>query len=532
MLDVLIRGGQLIDGAGKTRFPADVAIVGDRIAEVGDLRSATADRVVDATGKIVAPGFIDCHSHTDWSIQSNPTAESTIRQGITTEIVAQCGWSNAPVSAASRELITERLRTYAYEGAVEWSTTGEYLDFVSRMGTSCNLAWFVGHNALRAAAGVSGPKATEAQLAAMEGYVEEAMEAGCIGLSTGLEFEPGRTALTPELARLRRVAARYGGIYASHIRNRDASIFEAVDEFLAIARAGGGPAVISHLNVRYNTGAPVRAWERAVEMVAKARAEGLDVLADTTPYTEGIGQMAGILPPWVLADGPAAAAVLLKDPAVRSRLRTECDRYWRFIHRGEWHRVRMLGSAEYPELSGMSLAEVAALWNKDPWDCYFDVLAAAGSGLDSVIVVAELFTPEHVADMVRHPLFSLGVDSFSSRVDGPLGERTRHPLSFAGMLHYLVYHVREKGTLTLEEAIRKMTSQPADHHGLAGRGRIGPGAFADVVVFDFDALEEVSTLERPVAYSRGIEHVLVNGAFVLDAGDHTGRRPGRNLARG
>jgi N-acyl-D-amino-acid deacylase len=492
---------------------------------------AAAFRVVDATGSVVTPGFVDCHSHTDWSIQANPTAESTIRQGITTEIVGQCGWSNAPVSDASRDLIIGRLRTYAYTGPVTWSSTGDYLDFVARAGTSCNLAWFVGHNAVRAAAGVAGPGATEDQLVAMEAFVSEAMEAGCIGLSTGLEFEPGRTARIDELARLAKVAGRYGGMYASHIRNRDAAIFAAVDEFLAIARAGGGRAVISHLNVRFNTGAPERAWEHAVEMIDSARLAGIDVLADTTPYTEGIGQMAGILPPWVLADGAAQAAVALRNSAVRSRLRTECDRYWRFIHRGEWHRVRMLGSAEFPELSGKSLAEVSQIWGKDPWDCYFDVLAAAGAGLDSVIVVAELFTPEHVADMVRHPLFSLGVDSFSSRVDGPLAERTRHPLSFAGMLHYLAHHVRENGTLSLEEAVRKMTSQPADHHELANRGRIAPGSFADVVVFDPNRLEEVSTLSQPLAYSRGIDYVLVNGTLVVDGGVHTGRRPGRNLLR-
>ncbi|MBI2942267.1 MAG: amidohydrolase family protein [Chloroflexi bacterium] len=532
MLDILIRDGRVVDGTGQPAYPADVAIQGDRIVAVERLPGAAARRVVDAAGKVVCPGFVDAHSHTDWSIQANPTAESTIRQGITTEIVGHCGWSNAPVSDLSRAMIAGRLQTYAYDGPVEWATFGEYLDVVGRPGFSCNLAWFVGHNAVRAAAGVVGPHATVDQLRAMEGYVREAMEAGALGLSTGLEFEPGRMAPTEEIVRLARVAGEYGGHYASHIRNRDASLQPAIEEFLEVVRRGGVRGEVSHLNVRHNTGAPEGAWGRAVDTLDRARWDGLDVLADTTPFQDGIGQMAGILPPWVMAEGPARAAELLREPAVRRRLRGECDRYWRFIHRGEWHRVRLQGSAEYPELSGQSFVEIADRWHQDPWDCYFDILAAAGPKLESVIVVARLFTPEHVAEMARHPLFNLAVDTFSSRIDGPLAERTRHPLSYAGMVHYLTHHVRERRTLQLEEAIRKMTSMPATHHGLRDQGLLRAGDRADVVVFDLDRLADVSTVERPLAYARGVEHVLVNGVFVVDGGAHTGARPGRVLRRG
>nr|MBA3475484.1 amidohydrolase family protein [Actinomycetota bacterium] len=333
MLDVLIRNGWVADGAGSPPYLGDVAIEGDRIADVGRLgASATASRTIDATGKIVCPGFVDPHSHSDFSILANPTAESTIRQGVTTEVVGNCGWSYAPVTPASEPYMRGRLHTFGYDRpTIPWTTFGEHLEFLSGVGHSQNLAWFVGHNAVRLAAGVSGPSPTPEQMTLMEGFVHEAMQSGALGMSTGLEFNPGREATTAELERLNAVAGEYDGIYTSHIRNRDSGLLAAIDEFLEVARAGGARAEISHLNVRHNTNAPERGWERAVEKMAESRERGLDVLADTTPFREGLGQMAGILPPWVAADGTDAALERLRDPALRERLRTECDRYWRFI---------------------------------------------------------------------------------------------------------------------------------------------------------------------------------------------------------
>ena len=531
MLDILIRDGWVADGTGNPPYPADVAIQRDTIVDVRPLPGAQAALVIDALGKIVCPGFVDGHSHSDWSIHANPTAESTIRQGITTEIVGQCGLSNAPLTPLSHPTVVGRLRTYGYDGPTPWSSSAEYLDFVAGMGTSCNLAFFVGHNTVRAAAGVSGPQATEEQLAAMEDFVREAMEAGALGLTTGLEFEPGRTAPAAEVQRLVDVVGRYGGWYGSHIRNRDAHLEEAVQEFLTTASRAGVKGQVSHLSVRHNTGAAEGAWERAVASIERSRRQGLPVLADTTPYHDGIGVMQAILPPWLLAEGAERAAALLRDPAVRQRLRSECDRYWRFIHRGEWERVRLLSSNAFPEVCGKTFPEIAEQWGKDPWECYFDILAAEGAQMESALLSARLFTDEHLAQMVGHPLFFLEVDNFTTRVDGPLAERSRHPHGYGGMVHYLTYHVREKHTLRLEEAIRKMTSMPAAHHGLSDRGLLRRGGKADVVVFDYEALEEASTLERPHAYARGVEHVVVNGTPVVHNGEHTGARPGRVLRR-
>jgi N-acyl-D-amino-acid deacylase len=531
MLDYLISGGWVADGTGNPAYPADIAIQGDRIVDVARLPGAAAVRAIDARGRIICPGFIDIHSHTDWSIHANPLAQSTIRQGVTTEVVGNCGYSNAPLCEGSRTSITCKLRDYAYRGPIDWGTFGDYLGVVAQMGTSCNLAWFVGHNTVREAAGVVGPRASEAQMLCMESLVHEAMSAGALGLSTGLEFEPGRAASTREVIRLARVAGQHGGCYASHIRNRDAYLQEAVEEFLEIVRHSGTVGEISHLNVRYNSGAREGAWEGAVATMERARREGLDVLADTTPFPDGIGQLAAILPPWIRAEGPARAGELMRDPLVRTRLRTDCDRYWRFIHRGEWHRVRMACNPLFPELAGKTFPEIAELWSKDEWECCFDILSAYGERMDSLFVIGQIKSEALLAAMASHPLYNLGVDGFSSVIDPSFDIPTAHPIHYAGMIHYLTCYVREKGILRMEDAIRKMTSMPATHLSLRGRGLLVPGYHADVVVFDFQALQDVSTIEHPEAYVSGVEYVFVNGAPVVDRGQHTGARPGRHLLR-
>jgi N-acyl-D-amino-acid deacylase len=264
-----------------------------------------------------APGSSIAHSHSDWSLFANPTAESTIRQGVTTEVVGNCGESFAPFTELARAHLTDRLALYGCDGPITWASFGEYLEVIRQMGTSANLAWFVGHNTMRVASGVSGPTATEDQLREMERFVAEAMDAGALGMSTGLEYGAGREAQTPELVRLAKIVGARDGYYASHIRNRDAHLQEAVDEFLTIAREGGTRAELSHLNVRHNTGAAEGAWQRAVTTVERERGRGMNVLIDTTPFLDGLGMMAGVLPAWLLEPGPKFAAQQLRDPAVR-----------------------------------------------------------------------------------------------------------------------------------------------------------------------------------------------------------------------
>ena len=512
-LDVLIRNGWIADGTGNPIYPADIAISGDRIVEVGRIpQDATSARVVDATGKIVCPGFVDAHSHSDRSIHANPEAQSTIRQGVTTEIVGNCGSSHAPT--------IEPKKSFA-----------QYLDGLEAMGISPNLATYVGHNTLRRAAGVRGADCSPEQLQAMQTLTHEAMEAGALGLSTGLEFDPGRLAAFDEIVEVAKVAGEYRGYYTSHIRNRDAALQAAVEECIEVGRRAGCAVQVSHLNVRHNTGSAPGAWQRAADTVEQNRKDGFDVQADMTPFREGMGSLTAILPQWFVAEGPTKGAELLGDKTIRARLRNECDRYWRFIHRGEWDRVRVMSSSTHPEVNGQFMTEIAKLWEQDPWECYFDLLQSSFETGGNISGMAVLFTDEHLKETISHPLFSLAVDGWTSRIDGPLSERSRHPLYFAGMVHYLTHHVREVRTLRLEEAIRKMTSMPATRFNLDGRGVLREGAFADVVVFDYDELEDGSTIDEPLAYCRGVEHVFVNGTAVVSEGEHTGARPGRALRR-
>ena len=532
MLDLLIRDGLIVDGTGAPPFRGDVGIEGERITAVGPGAAGRAHRTIEADGRVACPGFVDPHSHSDFTLLTVPTADSTVRQGVTTEVVGNCGWTYAPVSELSRPFIEARRRTFAYHGPVEWGTFGEHLSFLEGVGHSQNLAWFVGHNTVRYAAGVFEPQATEEQLRKMEGYVAEAMHAGALGLSTGLEFKPGREAPTDEIVRLNKVVGRYGGYYTSHVRNRDSFLQDSIDEFLTIVREGGTRGEISHLNVRHRTNAAPGAWQRAVDTMQAAREiEGLDVLADTTPFRDGLGAMVGILPPWVLAEGWEEACKRLRDPAARERLRAECDRYWRFIHKGDWHRVRIQSSPQHPGLEGKDFHEIATLLGRDPWDAYFQILADAGPAIESLLLIGELFTDEHLAEMISHPLFCLGVDGYTAALDDSASTAVAgHPVCFAGHVHYLTHHVRELGTLPLEEAIYKMTAMPARHFGL-DRGELRPGAPADLVVLDLDRLADGSTVESPLHYVEGVDEVLVNGTVVVESGEHTGTRPGRHLPR-
>ncbi|MFC1525662.1 amidohydrolase family protein [Candidatus Latescibacterota bacterium] len=531
MLDLVIRNGWVADGTGNPLSPADIGIQGDRIAAMGSLGDAAATGTLDAAGKLVCPGFVDSHSHSDSTVLANPEMHSTVRQGVTTEIVGNCGHSPAPITGLNRASAGRGALGTADPDMATWSSFSELLEAMDTLGFSENLAWFVGHNTLRQAVGVIGGKVTADQAHGMEQLLREAMEAGALGLSTGLEFEPGRWAGTDEIVRLARIVGEYDGYYASHIRNRARHLQPAMDEFLDVVRRGGVRGQVSHLNVRYNTGADADAWERAVDSLERARVEGLDVAADCTPLTDGLGGPAAILPEWITEEGPARAAELLSDPEVRARVRTDCDRYWAFIQRGDWDRVRILGSDRHPDIVGRDFVEIATLWQQDPWDCLFDLFVEAYRGEGQVRYIGRLFTEAHVIDCIRHPLFNLSVDAAAATIDGPPATRFAHPLHYAGMIHYLTFWVRQKRVLPLEEAIRKMTSMPAARFGLRDRGLLRPGLAADVVVLDFDALDDVSTIERPLAYCRGVEHVIVNGTPVVAAGEHTGSRPGRNLPR-
>jgi N-acyl-D-amino-acid deacylase len=527
-LDTLLVGAEIIDGTGSARQRCHIGIRGERIEYVGQSPDVQAVNTVDCRGMLITPGLIDPHSHSDWSVLGNRDALSTIHQGVTTEVVGNCGVTYAPLDEQDAASAQSALRSLGYEGPVDWRSFGEFLQRVHSDATAQNLMWFVGHTAISSTARSRAEREGGDERSERVRLLEEAMEAGAIGFSSGLEYGAGRFARTEELAELARVAGRRNGMYASHIRNRDQGLGAAVDEFFDIVDAGQLRAQLSHLNVRHDTGAEPGAWERAAERVVSERQRGTDVLADMTPYPQGIGMAAGLLPGWLIDRPPTEAAELLKDREIRDRVRNDSDRYWRFVHRGQWERVRLGVSPTHPEWEGLSFPEIAELHGIDEWDCLFDVLAAAGPDLGSVQLLGQLFTDDHLAEAIAHDHFLLGVDAYTTRRDGPLHARTLHPLFYYGHTHYLAQHV-PAGTLSLEDAVRKMTGMVADHFGIRDRGYLREGAFADVVVFDPAILQSTDTWALPTQYADAARHVWVNGVPVISYATHTGQRPGRFL---
>ena len=519
MADVIIRNGWLVDGTGNPRYRADIVLEGDRIADIGQFPNAKAAIDIDAKGKIVTPGFIDAHSHSDRTLKINPNNESTIRQGTTTEVIGNCGGSMAPNKQSPAGSSAADNIDYSF---------GEYLDSVQKIGTSANFAWLVGHNTIRSMVGVSGEKVNADQMEKMKAILRRSLEEGAMGMSTGLEFEPGRLAGYEEILELVKVVKEYDGMYASHIRNRANNVLPALDEFINTIEATGCRGEISHMNIRYNTGAPEKAFEKCVEKIEKTRSKGFEVLTDMTPLNWGTGSMTAILPPWLRAEGDEKGVEYLRDPETRERLRTDCDRYWRFIQQGEWERVILQSNQAYPELNGMAFNKIGELWKKPHWDCYCEILAA---GKFRGGLVGRLFTDEHLKETISHPLYMLAVDGVSTTIDEPLSKTTGFPLHYMGMVYFITHHVRTVHTLSLEEAIRKMTSMPATHFRLKDRGLLRKGMYADIVVFDYENLDTVSSIEKPFAYVKGIGHVFVNGRQVIDKMNHNGMRPGRNLTR-
>jgi N-acyl-D-amino-acid deacylase len=519
-LDFLLTGAQIVDGTGAQARRADVGLRGDRIEFVGLSPDARAVTTVDCTGMIITPGLIDPHSHSDWSVLGNPDAFSTIHQGVTTEVVGNCGVTYAPIGDDDVDATAGALRAMGYQGPIDWRDFGEYVTRVHSGPTSQNLMWFVGHTALRSAA-----RRTTDGLREQIRLLEAAMDAGAIGFSSGLEYGSGRFATTEELVALARAAGRRDGMYASHIRNRDADLDAAVDEFFTIVTAGGVRAQLSHLNVRHDTGAPPGAWARAADRVVTERRRGTDVLADMTPYPHGIGMATGLLPGWLAERPVAEIAALLGDREIRDRVRLDSDRYWRFVHRGQWHRVRLGVSTTHPEWEGLSFPEIAERHGADEWECLFDILAAAGPEMGGVQLLGDLFSADHLAEAIGHDHFLLGVDAFTTCRHGALDGRTRNPLFYHGHTHYLAHHV-PAGTLTLETAIHKMTGKVAEHFGMRDRGELRAGAFADVVVFDPAVIDRTDTWSLPTRYAEAARHVWVNGIPVVTDATHTGRRPG------
>ena len=528
VLDVIIRRGKIVDGSGTPWVLGDVGVQGDRIVAVGHLEGARAARVVDASGKIVCPGFIDSHSHSDWSVMANRRCESTIRMGVTTEVVGNCGTTYAPVTDVNRE--SARLAVAKGQPGVDlaWSTFAEYLEAVQAGGLSENLVYLVGHGAIRQAVmGQAERPATPDEVRRMAAHLEEALEAGAFGMSTGLEFNPGRSATPDELVALNRVITRYDGVHASHQRTRNEEFEKSAAEILGVCEAAGTRFQMSHVNAR--PGAPAGSWWRVMDQVWAARARGLDATCDSTLYERGLGNMAAVLPSWLFDRGPAVAAERLGDPEIRRKVRGDCRRYQLVVANQEWEKVWLGTTVNSRHLFGKRFDEIGEIAGKDPFDCFFDILEAEGPAITGAGMFCQLKTPEHLREMITHPLFSLGADAWTATVDGPLAPMVNHPSSFGWTARVIAEYARDQKWLSVEEMIRKMTAFPALKFRIPDRGLVRPGAYADLVVFDLDALRANATYENPRQYCTGFEYVFVNGVLTVERGEHLGALAGRVL---
>jgi N-acyl-D-amino-acid deacylase len=526
MLDVLVRGGTVIDGTGGPARRADVAVEGDRIREVGHLPDVAAAQVIDAAGLIVTPGFVDMHSHADYVLPGLPTADSKVRQGFTLEVVGNCGASPAPLTDACRQDAIDASGIVLPPLPWDWRSFGSYLGRLREQGTSINVAPLVGHGAVRILAmgmRASAPEPTE--LRTMESAVRQAMDEGAVGFSTGLIYPPGVYADTGEIVALARAAGRAGGFYASHIRGEGETLLEAIGEAIEVGRQAGVAVEVSHLKAAGRPNWPKMA--RGIELIEAARAEGLDVSADMYPYPAGSTALSSLLPDWAHAGGRPALLARLRDPAERTRLRTALDGPGLARDAG-WDRIVISACPPHPVYEGRSLADVATARRADPPEALFDVLVDADGEGDMILF---MMSEDNVTLGLRQPWVMIGSDGEGRAAEGPYASGKPHPRNYGTVPRFLGHYVRERRILSLEAAVHKLTSLAASKLGLRDRGVVRAGAWADLVVFDAERIAETSTFEAPHRYPEGIPWVLVNGKPVVAAGRHTGARPGRVVGR-
>ena len=529
--DIVIRDGRIIDGAGSPWYAGDVAIRGGRVAAIGRLADAPARRTINARGMVVAPGFIDMLGQSELTILVNPHLPSKIYQGITTEITGE-GSSIAPLTGA---IIQADHLTYEHYGVeATWRTFREYFARLRKQGMGINLASYVGATQVRRVVLGDGNRApTAAELERMKALVRDAMRDGAVGLSTSLQYAPAPYATTEELIALAGEAAKFGGIYASHIRNEGDSILPALDEAFRIGREAGIPVEIWHLKAAGKAN-----WGRMPEIVAhieQARRSGVDVAADTYAYPAWFNSFSAVIPPWAHDGGDKKLVERLKDPAARARIRREMETpssAWN----NEWQEVAgpesiLVGAVQNPKLvplQGKNIAEIAKLWNKDPIDTVFDLLIEDEAFTE--VAMVGMSEPD-VALALQQPWVSICNDSQGTAPDGLLGKEHPHPRAYGTFPRILRKYVREEKKLTLEDAIRKFTALPAQRMRLADRGVLKAGMWADVVVFDPDTIHDVATFENPNQLSEGMRFVLVNGVPVIDEGRMTNALPGKVLDR-
>ncbi|MGH9840225.1 MAG: N-acyl-D-amino-acid deacylase family protein [Blastocatellia bacterium] len=511
--DILIRNGRVVDGTGNPSFIGDVGLRDGKIAAVGRLANRTAARTIDAAGLVVAPGFIDIHNHSDYTIIEDGNAESMVRQGVTSMIFGE-GDSAAPSD--------------------RWKDFSSYFAELLRPGVSTNVGSYIGSGAVwtKVHGSRAGP-VTADELNRMRAIVREAMEQGALGVASSLSGPPGVWIDTDTLVAMCEVAAEYGGIYSTHIRTEGAGVFKAVAEAIEIGRRARIPVDVIHLKI-----AEHKLWGRMPELVAviaNARAQGLLVEANVYPYRAGQNNLASIIPPWAHEGGAKAMIERLKDPALRPRLESEIfngipdsDWYNHYTATGSWDGMLLvtLKDPKYKQFEGKRMSEVIKAMGKPPLDVLFELLVENDG---SVATIYFHHSEEDMRYALKQPFVSVGSDGTAVKTEGPLAAGHPHPRYYGTFPRVLGRYVREEKLISLEEAVRKMTSANAAKIRIYDRGLLRPGQWADVTIFNPDTIIDNATFERPHQYATGVEYVIVNGKLVLERGMHTGARPGAIL---
>ncbi|MCL4424581.1 MAG: D-aminoacylase [Firmicutes bacterium] len=523
MFDLLIKGGRLVDGTGNPWVTGDLGIKAGRIAALGRLEKAPAARVIDASELVVSPGFIDIHSHSDTELLVNPRAESKIRQGVTTEVTGNCGFSLAPLGPEGLERVRAELEGYGLE--LTWETMGGYLAALEQRGIALNVAALLGHGTVRRSVmGYERRRPTTVERQRMQEMVAQAMAEGAFGISTGLIYPPGSFSETEELVELSRVVAEKGGFYASHLRDEGDRLLEAVTEALEIGRRAGIPVELSHHKAVGQAN-----WGKvkdSLRMIDEARAGGLDVTADQYPYVATATGLGSIVPDWAHEGGGKRLLERLQHEDTRRRLAAEVEAVQ--VRKGGWDKILVpsVKTEKNRRFIGLDLAEIARRRGQVPVEAAFDLL------MEEELEVGMIrfgMSEEDVKEVLSHPAVAVGSDGSALAPYGRLGEGKPHPRNYGTFPRVLGKYVREEGVISLEEAVRKMTSLPARRLGLWERGLLRPGFWADITLFEPGAVADRATFADPHQYPAGIPYVLVNGEVVIEKGEHTGALPGRAL---
>ena len=527
--DLLITGGSVVDGNGTPPVVADLGIRDGIIAAVGDLTAANAARRIDASGMTVAPGFIDIHNHSDYTILSEPRSESMIRQGVTTMVLGESR-SAGPVKPG----VNEDARARADRAVADWTTLGGYFGKLERQGMATNIASYVGEEQVWTyVKGYGQSPATPDEIDQMKRLVAQAMEEGALGLSTSLLQPPSSLATTANLIELAKVAKQYGGIYSTHVRDEGEYVFQAVDEAIGVGTGAGIPVDIIHMKIAHK-----KLWGRADEIIAmvqRARDAGDNVQANVYPYTAGQNNLSSIVPPWAHDGGRARMLERLADPAARARMRREVlnglpNWYNHYLATGDGWGGMLLVSLKHERnkpFQGRRMSDLIEARGGNPADVLFDVLIEEDGSVPTVFFH---HSEQDMQLVMKQPWTSIGSDGSAVSPDGPSGRSHPHPRYYGTFPRVLGRYVRELNVLPLPEAVRKMTSLNADKIGIKGRGRLAAGMFADVTIFDQDRVIDRATFEKPHQFPTGIPYVIVNGVVVINNGQHTGALPGRVLS--